>query len=431
VPEDGNLMYKPAVINHGMMRKYGLRTTVLRHILSARNYHCIELEMHASSKRNLQAVWVDRENYSQFNRQDAGTDDPFDFWLREQESQKPAALRSPWETPGWYEEAEQWFTDRLVEQDIQAKGSIQQFKAGVPVSCILRVATVQGQVYFKAAYSKPPGEARLTRILAEQWPDLVPRPLAVDEDRNWMVMPDFRMKKDNRVRQEHYPEFMRVLGSFQAEASERLDQWSDLDVPIMDLEFLVDSEGAARPLLEDAEAILTTGNRPLDQSEMERLGAATEGARQACKALAGPGIPNSLAHMDFRPDNWFVEEGRYRVLDWADTIVTHPFMSMCQSLDFIGQHGTAEPGQTGARPVSIDLTDAMQEAYLGVFENFASPTELNEALNLARTAYPLLRLCLIAFELKHVEGEGPHNLQVRNLLKRTARSMFLRRVLLI
>jgi len=423
VPTDGTLMYKPAVINQGMMRKYGLRTTVLRHILSSRNYHCIELELHASSPRNLQAVWVSRDNYAQFSRQDAGADDPFESWLRERESGEIPQLRSPWERPGWYQEAEQWLTDRLVELDIQASGSIQQFKAGVPVSCLLRVATARGQIYFKAGYAKPPGEVRLTDFLVQKWPDLVPTPLAVDEDLNWMVMRDFGMKKENRAKPEHYADFAGVLAKFQIEAMECSDEWSELACPVMDLEFLGDAQGRAGELFDQVEPSLSGGRRALDESEMSRLREAIDRARTSCVELAAYEIPNSLAHLDYRPDNWFVEDGQCRVMDWADVVVTHPFMSLCQTLSFFDQHGTGEPGRTDGAAFDRSLREAMVNAYLNVFEGYGSPGEMAAALEVSGRVYPLLRFYCIAFELQYIEEEGPHNLGVRNLLKQAARSL--------
>ena len=422
VPTDGTLMYKPAVINQGMMKKYGLRTTVLRHILSARNYHCIELELHASSPRNLQAVWVDRDNYAQFRRQDAGSDDPFEAWLRERESGAVPPLRSPWERPGWYREAEQWLTDRLVELDIQASGSIQQFKAGVPISCILRVATARGQIYFKAGYPKPPGEVRLTRLLADRWPDLVPRPLATDENRNWMVMRDFGMKKENRAKPAHYPEFARALARFQIEAADDIGAFAGISCPVMDLDFLGNATGV-EDLLKRVEPLLSGGMRALDQTEMDRLRQAISRSPTACAELGEYQIANSLAHLDYRPDNWFVEGGVCRVMDWADVVISHPFMSLCQALSFFDEHGTGEPGRADATPFDDRKKEAMIKAYLDVFRAHGSSQNLDASLEVASRVYPLLRFCFVASELQYLEDQGPHNLEVRNLLKQSARML--------
>jgi hypothetical protein len=145
-------------------------------------------------------------------------------------------------------------------------------------------------------------------------------------------------------------------------------------------------------------------------------------AREACAELAAFAIPDSLAHLDYRPDNWFVEDGKCRVMDWADVAVTHPFMSLCQSLNFLDQHGTGEPGRADGTPFDESSRAAMVEAYLENFEGHATPEDLARALKVAERAFPLFRICCIAFELQYLEKEGPHNLEVRNLLKQAART---------
>lgn len=423
VPGDGTLMYKPAIINHGMMRKYGFRTTVLRHILSSSTYHCIELELHASSQRNMQAVWMGRENYTQFSRQDSAGDDPFERWLEERESGTVSPLRSPWEQPGWYREAEQWMTEKLVGQGIQATGSVQQFKAGWPVSCLLRVATSEGQVYFKAAYDKPPGEARITSALAGRWPEIVPKPMATDEDRNWMLFSDFAMKKQNRVPAERYPEFGRVLGRMQVESMDEQQTWRELGCPLMDLDFMAERAGRAEGLIKDSEPLLTSGRDALDETEMEGLRASIAEAREVCAQLGEFGIPSALSHLDFRPDNWFVEDKACRVFDWADAALTHPFMAICHTLEFFRAYGTGEPGREDAALIDDASLAALREEYLSAFSAYGSSEALGEALEQAIRVFPLFRLLAVAFEMQHLEPQGPHDRVMRNLLKQQARSL--------
>lgn len=48
-PDEGSMVLKAGMINHGMMNKYGLRTTVLRRVGRAKKYHCIEVEMQSTS----------------------------------------------------------------------------------------------------------------------------------------------------------------------------------------------------------------------------------------------------------------------------------------------------------------------------------------------------------------------------------------------
>ena len=228
VPAQGALMYKPAEINRGMMRKYKLRTSVLRVIMEASNYSVVELELHASSQQQMQAVWMGPEEYARFRKRGEGARDPFEKWLREAQAGDIPERRAPWQRRGWYRVAEAWFSRKLVELGIQVTGSTQQFKAGWPSACLLRVATARGDIHFKAAYDKPPGEARLTNVLARIWPDHIDKPLATDEKRNWMVMRDFKMRGENRPSIRHLPAFAGTLGKIQRDSMQHMDLWREL-----------------------------------------------------------------------------------------------------------------------------------------------------------------------------------------------------------
>ncbi len=426
LPEEGALMYKAPVINKGMMQKYSFRTTVLRILLEAQNYALVELEMHGASQQQMQAVWVGLEEYGQFGNWQAGEDDPIEKWLKQQQQKHVSPLRAPWERPGWFRKAEQWVTDRLIENGTQVSGSVQQYKAGWPTACLLRVSTVRGNVYFKAAYSKPPGEARLTPILAEHWPDMVVSPLAVDEQRNWMLMRDFRIKHENKSGQERYPDFARTLGQFQVEAMEKMDTWRALSCPVMDLAYLRDEDGRAGRLVERMIPVLAEDPEPFDAEEIGKLQDAIAASRPWCDELQRFDIPDSLAHLDFRPGNFFVEKDKCRVIDWADVAVTHPFMALCRTLDFFEQHGSGEFIDPQADPLDEEVMDAVREAYLSAFSGNLQQPDLGKAFESARAVFPLFWFLYTAAQCQIIEPRSPQGDILRNLAKVKARNLISR-----
>lgn len=407
VPSAGALMYKPAVINEGMMQKYGLRTTVQRIVVQAQNYAQVELELHASSRQQMQAVWVGREEYTRFRRSEGGDNDVFEQWLDERERTPESDLRAPWQKPGWYRGAREWFLDRLIDLGIQTTGSVQQFKAGWPTACLLRVATVQGQVYFKAGDDKPPGEARLTEFLSKHWPDLVPEPLAVDHERQWMIMRDFKLRGENQPTPESYPDFARALGVFQVEAMHHMDDWHRLQCPVMDLPFLLDEDGRAGALIRDVETLLCSGLRPLGAAGIGRFRKAVGSARDSCRRLAEYGIPDSLVHMDYRPDNFFLEQGRCRAMDWADVAVSHPFIAMCQTVDFLARNCNREPFLDQYGPVDEARLMAVRDAYLSAFEGLQPAKDLLAAFETAQEVFPYFWLLYETSQLQTTEAGAP------------------------
>lgn len=425
VPGEGHLMYKPAVINQGMMRKYGLRTSVLRIVTEMQNYALVELELHASSRQQMQAVWVGRKEYARFRSRPEGDDDPLENWLEESAKESVPQLRSPWQRRGWYRQAERWMSDKLIELGIQARGSVQQFKAGWPSSCLLRVSTLKGQVYFKATYNKPPGEAELTRFLAEQWPDLAVKPLAVDEKRGWMLSRDYKMKK-NRPPKSRFPEFARALGRFQVEAMDRMSEWRDMACLVMDLGYLTNEGGRLEHLLGRVEAQLEGAPTPLTREEMDSLGDAIAAAGDAARALYDFDIPDTLSHLDFRPDNFFLEGGKCRVIDWADVAISHPFMAFCQTLDFFTRYERDEAWVDHSKAIDEALKNEMTAAYLSAFADLVPAEQAIEAFELAQDVFPLFWFLYLASQTCIIEAQTPQWQNINSLLKKEARLLIAR-----
>lgn len=416
VPAGGALMYKPAVINRGMMNKYRLRTTVLRIIIETNKYALIELELHASSQQQMQAVWVGADEYQQFRQPGSEDSDPFVAWLDQQERGLIPPRRAPWQLPGWYKEAERWFSTRLVEQGIQVTGSTQQFKAGWPTACLLRSATAQGDVFLKATYAKPPGEARLTAALAKIWPEHVPEPLAVDEARNWMLMRDYRLKDENKPGFSDLPEFSRTLAKIQIESMKSLEEFRAIGCTDMNHDFLCNKDGKAQALLAKIAPLLSSGPLPLDTKQVRALNSAFSVAHRKCEELQAFGIPDSFSHLDYRPDNFFVENGQVKIIDWADVAITHPFMAMCRTLDFLEHFKRTKAVPGDIRNVDVEDVNNMLEAYLDRFSEFVPPEKLQEAFACARSVYTLFYLLYVAGQLQLIEPGTPQADLLQHLL---------------
>ena len=90
--------------------------------------------------------------------------------------------------------------------------------------------------------------------------------------------------------------------------------------------------------------------------------------------LAGYGIPESLQHDDLHDGNVFLRDGGYRIFDWGDSIVSHPFHTLVVGLRSAAWKFELEPGT----PVLLRLRDA----YLEPWTSFASRTDLLEAFQL-------------------------------------------------
>jgi Ser/Thr protein kinase RdoA (MazF antagonist) len=93
-------------------------------------------------------------------------------------------------------------------------------------------------------------------------------------------------------------------------------------------------------------------------------------------------VPDTIQHDDLHDGQVFVKDGRYRILDWGDACVSHPFYSLTVTLRSIAHTFKLKPDA----PELKRLTDL----YLEPFTATAPKNELRENYEIARK---LGRIC--------------------------------------
>lgn len=78
------------------------------------------------------------------------------------------------------------------------------------------------------------------------------------------------------------------------------------------------------------------------------------------------GDPATVVHTEAHDGNLFVAQGHVRLLDWAEAVVSHPFVGMVLPLRFAAE-------RTGDSP------ELLRDAYLEPFTNLCPMPELREA----------------------------------------------------
>ena len=268
-----------------------------------------------------------------------------------------------WTMPDWYDEALPWIAEHVA-------GSWTQVRSW-GLSNVLRI---NGDVYFKAlAHSstiRPAGpdalpllfahEPLLLQKLSEDRPGSVPEPLAIDEKRAWMLLPDLGPplagEADIAVWIDALRGHARLQRSY-VDQSDRLFEFSCVDRRLALLEAELDRLLGPNPATDR-----------LEPAERALLPRRAEQLREAITELAAIGVPETLLHGDLHPRNVAVRDGRALSFDWTDGSVSHPFLDL---VTFTEERS----------PISQDkrLTDA----YLAEWEEFASPADLRRALDLA------------------------------------------------
>ncbi|WP_405061514.1 aminoglycoside phosphotransferase family protein [Kribbella sp. NBC_01505] len=268
---------------------------------------------------------------------------------------------SEWTEAGWYAEALPW-----IDEHISRTGPPVQVRVW-GLSNVLRVPTADGLVYFKAhAHSSTLPPAKLPLLFAHE-PLLltslegpVPRPLAIDENRVWMLLPDLGSSLEAEPEIATWIDAVQSHARLQRSYVGRVDHL--LEISCVDRRLAV--------LAAELDDLLGDNPATTLLEPDERAGLPTRRAelRAAIAELAAIGIPETLLHGDLHPGNLAVREGQVLAFDWTDAAVSHPFLDM---VTFIHEKS----------PLSHD--PQVRDAYLAEWTDYAPMTDLSRALALA------------------------------------------------
>jgi hypothetical protein len=238
----------------------------------------------------------------------------------------------PWTSPEWLSEATAW-----IREHADVAGDIEQPHVR-PWSTVLRVPTTEGDLYFKAVSAVHRYEAALTWLLAEKQPDRVAEVVAVDAERGWMLMRDggtrLRELIETRADLHHWERLLPDYAQLQIEVAPQAETLVELGVPDERLAVLPDH----------FRELLATRPKGLTSDEHQRLTDAVPRVDDLCRELAGYGIPETIQHDDLHDGQVFVRNGHYRVFDWGDSCVSHPFHTLTVTLRMIAWQRDLEPG---------------------------------------------------------------------------------------
>jgi hypothetical protein len=245
-----------------------------------------------------------------------------------------------WDEPGWLDRATAWIDER-----IQRTGDVELVHARA-WSAIVRVPTPDGIVWFKEDPPADEFEPALTDVLTRRRPESLPELLAWEGRR--------MLTRDVGAR-------LREL----LEAGEAAPSWEEI------LKLYAELQIDFMEVAHEALALGTPDDRPeLLPDRYEALGGDRPAAvRAAAQRLAGS-LPLTVAHMEAHDGNIFVRDGRPVFIDWAEAVVTHPFVGPLQAL-----RGATEGG--GYVPGSAEV-ERLRDVYLEPFTRFAPMDELRQ-----------------------------------------------------
>ena len=231
-----------------------------------------------------------------------------------------------WRRPTWRARALRWAERRLTERDIAIVGPPDQVHVRTWAT-VIRLPTDRGAIFFKAVWRPLRFEAALTAAMAKWAPDDVGIVLAVDPRRGWLLLEDGGERlREVLARDRDLRHWHRIL-----------PRYADLQIALAP-----HAKHALRLGTPDrrAKALASKYAGLLDRPSLVRVGlqeGLTKAQGSALRKLVPDVrrwgdelgiVPDTIQHDDLHDGQVFVRDGRYRILDWGDSCVSHPFFSM-------------------------------------------------------------------------------------------------------
>ena len=367
-------------IKEAIQQKLGFSINILYYAnysleKSKRQIHGIYvLEQQNQSEKLKEGSWIDIETLESLSLKLPEHKSAIEEYLTEVESENLPKLRPPWARSGWFSVASAWIEEQLSELNYQQLAPVEFIKSW-GISCVLRVSTTAGNVYFKEASTLPLfcNEPVVTAELAKLFPAHLPTILGIDRQRHWMLLADFGQpigrKASIKMRQDVY----RLLAQIQMRSTEHIDRLlaiGCLDRRLHQLQAQID------PLLSDRNAL-----SELSTVEIERLHKLTPDLKNLCSQLADYQIPQTLLHGDLHLGNVALCKDNYLFFDWTDSCISHPFFDL---IDVFFYTNTKPFLQPLWRLRDKKLLQSLRNEYLTQWTSYESMERLLEAWKLAK-----------------------------------------------
>jgi aminoglycoside/choline kinase family phosphotransferase len=173
-------------------------------------------------------------------------------------------------------------------------------------------------------------EGTLIELLAPSMQEHLPRVIATDRDRGWMLaealpvpwMRDVQWRREEMGPQ--YDDAMRVLARLQQAWVGREDELLTAGC--------TDRRLATMPAAFDELLASDMVRSGLSDEERSRIAAFGQRVPALVEELLSCGVPETLMHGDFHPGNIARDGERTIIYDWTDGCVSHPFFDMATFL---------------------------------------------------------------------------------------------------
>lgn len=220
-----------------------------------------------------------------------------------------------------------WAKDTLSTHKIKMCGEFEPVRL-MPWSKVYRVKTPCGFVFLKVVTPPFDVELKLLPYLSGHFAEAVPHVIASSPEHFSLLMQDAGTPL-RPVMQKNYQLDLAILAlqiyvHIQQDLSSRVDDLLKLGVPDWRLNTL---PSHYLSLLDKKDFLKHDG---LTVNELSKLQSLVEQVQTQCEQLASFPIPETIEHGDIHDNNILISEQKQLIIhDWGDTVITHPFFSLC------------------------------------------------------------------------------------------------------
>ena len=194
-----------------------------------------------------------------------------------------------------------------------------------PWATAMRVPLADGVVWLKECRSVQAFEPRLSADLYARWPDRVGEVLAHEEERGWLLLVDAGAPMAGRGNPpEPLLELLPGYAELQRGEATHADEHLAHGVPDLRISNLPER-------YDD----LLRHDLPLGPEETSRLRAFAPELDALCEELTAHEVPETIQHDDLHLANVYERDGRFRLTDWGDSSIAHPFASLVVPYRFL------------------------------------------------------------------------------------------------
>lgn len=395
-----------ADINNAVTSSWHVSVTVSRCLRSDENNQVAAFSLHNHSKNwhlPHEAVWVDRCALTQLQFEEEDQRACVLDWLASEDDTHWQQV--PWSVPSWYPRVSDWIQNCVQQSGATMTGAPEQVRAWA-ISCILRVKTTNGNLYFKALPQFFGHEPQLVSFLAEVFPSFIADVVAINTNEHWILTREWEGPAP--ASKSEWKDVFHALRSMQQYCIDRKEELLALNCHDRRVERLA---AILQPLVAELQLPQMRSLYGLTEAEASELARRIEHELpQHCARLARCGFPDTLVHGDFWTSNVIHRDkfsGKSPVIfDWTDASISHPFLDAYLLM-------SCEKDQA--------MKAAQMEAFIEVYSASESPEKVIAALE--QIQFVGAYYYLYAFRNFEINAPAQSQWELQFLLERFARKI--------